>query len=186
MFGRSISSYLLESLRRRKSRVAIRTKQRVALLICALALSGSVQAQDKAQTQPGVRAINLKLSSESARVCLGSFVPLNLDLTNQTGQEIKIRKLDVWRDFSFKYAASDGSSKNIGYGIVPGRVEDYDRLRNDVFTLNPQATYTTTFKFPLTDHRFFEVPGTYTLRSYYDNMAASNIVRFETYDCNSK
>jgi hypothetical protein len=162
------------------------TKQGIVFLTCALALSITGQAQEIAQLRPEARPISLKLSTESAKVCLGSFVPLELKITNHSDHEIKVSNLDVWRDFSFEYVASDGSKKTVGYGIVPGRIEDYIRRRDNIFSLKPDATYTTNYRFPLGDRRYFEDSSKYTLRSYYNGVAISNVVSFETYDCNSK
>jgi len=160
-------------------------KQFIVVLTWALALGIVAQAQESARPQPKERPISLKLSAESANVCLGSFVPLELTITNQSDRELKISKLDVWRNFYFEYLASDGSKKTIGYLVSPGRTEDYVRLRDDIFSLKPDATYTTSFRFPLGDPRYFEYRSTYILKLYYKDSANSNFVSFETYDCNS-
>jgi hypothetical protein len=160
-------------------------KQIIVVLTWALALSIIAQAQESARPQPEERPISLKLSVESAKVCLGSLVPLTLTMTNRSDRELTISKLDVWRNFYFEYLASDGSKKTIGYLVSPGRMEDYVRLRDDIFSLKPDATYTTSFRFPLGDPRHFEYASMYTLKLYYKDLANSNFVSFETYDCNS-
>ena len=166
------------------------TKRGLVLLTLSVILSITAHAQESALPNAEGRKITLKLSAEVTKVCLGSFVPLKLLVTNHTESEIKLSKLDVWRYFSFEYVA-DGSKKDVGYLIVPGRTEDYNRLRDEIVSLKPGATYTSGYKFPLADNRFFEDPRKYTLTSYlyynaFNNIAGSNSVTFETYDCNSK
>ena len=177
----------MESLKQNSSsRVARAAKHGVVFLAFILAMSGTIHAQEDARLGSPVRPIGLNLSAESARVCLGSFVPLELKMTNHSEREIKISKLDVWRNFSFEYVGADGSKESVGYLIWPGTTAEYERLQNEIRVLKPHDTYTTTFKFSVGNQRFFQTPNKYLLKAYYNQEAGSNAVSFETYDCNSK
>ena len=167
-----------------------------AVILAVLLITSLTYAQEDRKVQTKSLSLVLRLKSESSKVCLGAFVPLELEIANHTDVDLEIRQLDLWRHFSFDYVDQDGLKKSIHYGLWPGTTTEYERQKAGIHPLRAKNVHSTTHRFPLSDGRFFRQPIKYTLKVYYaanpENRsvfrleAASNSVDFETYDCNSK
>jgi len=146
----------------------------LSALILLPALSAAGQAQNEQQN--GKSPWKLKLSSSSMRVCLGSSLPLELEVTNQSNDDIRIDKLNLWQDFSFQRSGSTGER---GWLTI-----DYIHGPNDSVLVKADASYRSTYDFSLQDN-FFGFPEKYIIKLHYEQVY-SNEVSFEIYDCNPR
>lgn len=150
--------------------------QLVHILVCSLLLSmvaqGQVMADEKTQLPP----LELKLTATSLMLCVGSALPLNLELTNRGGEEIKIDKFDIWNHFT--YGCLEDRSADRGGGQASG----CDHCLRDLITLKTDKPYESSFNFPL-ENDFFKDAGKYSIRVYVEQVS-SNELEFELYNCN--
>ena len=148
----------------------------VHILVCSLFLSIVAQAQAVADEKPQLPPVELKLSTTSMMLCLGSALPLNLELTNRGSKEIKIDRFDIWNQFTYGYfgdrSADRGGGQGSGcYHCLP-----------DLINLKTDKPYESSFNFSL-ENDFFKDVGKYSIRVYVEHVS-SNEVEFELYNCN--
>src|SRR5258708_13650019 len=77
--------------------------QLVHILVCSLLLGISAQAQVVADDKKELPPVELKLSTTSMMLCIGSAIPLNLELTNRGSEEIKKDQFDIWNQVTYGY-----------------------------------------------------------------------------------
>jgi hypothetical protein len=135
--------------------------------------------------------LTLKLRPLSEEVCLGSVVPLEMTLTNESESDVKLSQLEIWSNFGIKSVDSNGKKREAGQLVVPGTKEAYERMQNDVVTLSPSSPYITTYKLGLTDPRAFDIPQNYQINSLVQynggqNRSTSNFVTVKVIDCKDK
>jgi hypothetical protein len=160
-----------------------RTVGRVDRLLCLLAslltitiLAHAQSATEEPKTEKAKPPLELKLSTSSLMLCVGSALPLNLELTNRGGEEIKIDKFDIWNRFTYGYLG-DRSADRGG-----GQVSGCDHCLRDLITLKTDKAYESSFNFSL-ENDFFKDTGKYSIRVYVEQVS-SNELQFELYNCN--
>jgi len=150
--------------------------QLVHILVCSLLLGISAQAQVVADDKKELPPVELKLSTTSMMLCLGSAIPLNLELTNRGSEEIKIDQFDIWNQFTYGYFGNRTAGRGGGQG------SGCDHCLRDLVTLKTDKPYESSFNFPL-ENDFFKDAGKYSIRVYVEQVS-SNEVEFELYNCN--
>ena len=143
------------------------------MILLAIVFAGTlVQSaqQDKPQSD-----LRMTLSSKSLMLCLGSSLPLDLEIANLGDREVKIDKVDLWNRFSYGFSGRDGSGRGGGRG------SSCNHCRGNYVVLQPGGRYESSFEFPLDD--FFKDAGEYTLKMTYEQLL-TNELTFELYDCN--
>jgi len=133
---------------------------------------GQSPATEPAKSSP----LDLKLTTTSMMLCVGSELPLNLELANRGTGQIQIDKLDIWNRFRYGYFGSRESGRGGGQS---SRCLD---CRPDYVVVDRDKPYESSFKFPLTND-FFKDAGKYSISLIFDGVA-SNEVEFELYSCN--
>ena len=152
------------------------SRQLIFTLACSLFLFVVAHAQVAAEYKKGSLPIEVKLSTTSMMLCLGSGIPLNLELTNHGRDEIRIDKFDLWSHFSYGHDAHDG----IGRG--GGETSFCERCRGTYTILKPDKAFESSFTFPL-EGEFFKNAGSYSIKVDIEG-TYSNQVEFELYNCN--
>ena len=149
---------------------------RICLLLLAIC-AGAVVLSGKTNAEQGKQQSQLKmsLSSSTLMLCLGSSLPLGLELTNQGSEEVKIDKVDLWNRFSYSLSRTDGSGRGGGRG------SSCDHCRGNYVVLQPGGRYESSFDYPMDD--FFKDAGKYTIKMMYEDIS-TNELSFELYDCN--
>jgi hypothetical protein len=147
----------------------------VHLVSCSLLLSIVARAQVVADEKKQL-PLELKLNTTSLMLCVGSALPLNLELTNHGGEEIKIDKFDLWNQFTYGYLG-DRSADRGG-----GQVSGCDDCSRDLMNLKTDKPYESSFNFSL-ENEFFKDAGKYSIRVYVEKVS-SNELQFELYNCN--
>lgn len=151
----------------------ISTITKVIVLAAALVFSAKGNAeQDKRQSE-----LQMTLSTTTVMLCLGSSLPLDLEITNQGNHEVKIDKFELWKRFSYSLSRTDGSGRG------GGMASSYYPSRANYVTLKPGGRHESSFEYPLGD--FFKDAGMYTIKMTVDEIS-TNEVSFELYDCNPK
>lgn len=143
------------------------------MILLAIVFAGTLvkgAQQHKPQSE-----LRMTLSSNSLMLCLGSLLPLDLEITNSGNREVKIDKADLWNQFSYGFSSTDG----VGRG--GGRGSSCSHCRGNYVVLPPGGRYESSFEFPLDD--FFKDTGEYTLKMKYEQLS-TNELTFELYDCN--
>ena len=129
--------------------------------------------QDERQSE-----LQMTVSTTSMLLCLGSSLPLELQIANEGNGEVKIDKVDLWNRFTYGFSRPDGS------GCGGGTASDCSHCRGNYVVLKPSGHYESSFKFLLVDP-FFKEPGTYRIKMNYEQIS-TNELSFELYDCNPK
>ena len=146
------------------------------LSVFIIILGGMEPALSQLREHPPKQDLNLELSTSSDRHCAGVNLPLELKITNDTNQEIKIKKLDIWRQFHYQYIGADGKRTEANAIFEP----DWSRINlpENIITLKPKESYGS-------KSEFFEKPrvGKYALRLLLDSWV-SNELEFEVINCN--
>lgn len=132
----------------------------------------SVKSEEQDNHQSDLR---MTLSSTSLMLCLGSQLPLDLEITNLGNREVKIDKADLWNRFAYGFSGRDGSGRGGGRG------SSCNHCRGNYVVLPPGGRYESSFEFPLDD--FFKDSGEYNIKMTYDQVS-TNELAFELYDCN--
>ncbi len=149
----------------------------IRLLVCFLAFMGLALAQDRSEPQPE-KPVELKVSTTAMMLCLGASMPMEMELTNRSGQEFKVDKVDLWNSFSYGHSRDDGSGRG------GGQATGCSHCRGEYIVLVPEQKHVSTFNFALASD-FFKDPGNYTIKLNYKQVS-SNELHFELYDCNPK
>ncbi len=164
-------------------------RKNIVIRVAVFGMVAAVFAGGQAHgSQSPPQRLTLKLRALSQKVCIGSFIPLEMTLTNDGDIELTLNNLEIWSNFGIKFVDSDGKKQEAGTLVVPGAKEEYDRMKNEVVTIKPASPYITTFKYPLGDPRVFDSPRSYEINSaiYYNSgreASTSNYVTFEAVDC---
>jgi hypothetical protein len=152
-------------------------------LLCLLAglltvtiLAHAQSAGEESETEKAKPPLELKLSTTSMMLCLGSALPLNLELTNRGSKEIKIDKFDIWNQFTYGYLEDRSAGRGGGQG------SGCDHCLPDLINLKTDKPYESFFNFSL-ENDFFKDVGKYSIRVYVEHVS-SNEVEFELYNCN--
>jgi hypothetical protein len=119
--------------------------------------------------------LKLVLSSPTMMLCLGSPLPLEMQLINQGDREVRIDKSELWTGFSYGFSRPDGSGG--GGGEASSWISD-----RDVVVLKPGENYVSSFQYQLAGS-FFNDAGGYVFKTNYQHVS-SNEITFELYDCN--
>jgi hypothetical protein len=143
------------------------------VLALGVILAGGIAAkpvQDSPQPE-----LKLVLSSATMMLCLGSRLPLEVQLANQGDREVRIDKSELWTEFRYGFSRPDGSGRGGGEASswIPG---------GDVVVLKPGEHYVSSFQYQL-DGSFFKDAGGYVFKTNYQHVS-SNEITFELYDCN--
>ena len=148
----------------------------IYLFLLVIGLAGvpvpSVKSEDQDKPPSDLR---MMLSSNSLMLCVGSALPLNLEIANQGVAEVKIDKYDLWNQFQYGFSGKDGSGRGGGRG------SSCPPCRGNYIVLQPGTRYEGSFEFPLDD--FFKDAGNYAIKMKYGQVS-TNEVTFELYDCN--
>ena len=148
----------------------------IYVFLLVIGLAGTLVPSVKGQDQDKPRSdLSMTLSSNSLMLCVGSALPLNLEIANQGRAEVKIDKVDLWNQFSYGFSGTDGSGRGGGRG------SSCNHCRGNFILLQPGTHYQSSFEFLLDD--FFKDPGNYTIKMKYGDVS-TNEVTFELYDCN--
>lgn len=146
------------------------------ILACSLFLSIVAQAQVVADEKPQLPPLELKLSTTSLMLCVGSVLPLNLELTNRGAEVIKIDKFEIWNRFTYGYFGDRSAGRGGGEG------SSCNHCLPDVINLITDKPYESSFNFSL-ENDFFKDAGKYSIRVYVEQVS-SNELEFELYKCN--
>jgi len=139
------------------------------------------------------KSLKMELSTPAASLCPGGTLELEMQITNESQQVIRIDRADLWGSFSYgaePVVNPDGS----GSGTAGGgdmKIGNYKRVA--YVTIPPGETFWTKYSFKL-DKDFFREAGKYTLKTYVtyelegkiDLPADSNEIEFEVFECTSK
>lgn len=132
--------------------------------------------------KPGQREpqsdLQMTMSTTTMKVCLGSSLPLELEITNHGSKAVKIDKADLWNSFSYSFSSTDGPDH--GGGVS----SSCSHCRGHYVVLKPGSRYESSFKYPL-DIASFKDPGQYKIKMNYEQIS-TNELSFELYDCNSE
>ncbi len=156
----------------------------LGLLLAAIIVAPAARASHSADAR-----LTLKLRALSEKVCFGSVLPLEMTLTNESASDIKLSRLEIWSNFGVESLDAKGQKRGAGLLIVPGTKEAYERMQNEIITLNPGSPYLTTYQFGVSDARVF-IPESYQINSlviYHagHDRSASNSVTVEVVHCNT-
>lgn len=108
-------------------------------------------------------------------MCVGSSIPLGLELTNQGAAEFKIDKFDIWNSFNYGFYGERDAGRGGGMG------SSCYHCRPDPIAVAQGQTYKSSFDFDL-KHDFFKEAGKYTIKLTIAGVA-SNDVEFELFSC---
>jgi hypothetical protein len=87
------------------------------VLIVGLLAVSATSAQTIEQPAPAAKpSIEIKLSATSLMVCLGSSIPMELELTNRGAEEFKVDKFDLWKEFRYGFLADRKMGRGGGMG----------------------------------------------------------------------
>jgi len=152
---------------------------KICLLALASVLSGALAVSICAkpgQDDEGQSRLRLKMSTTTMMLCLGSSLPLELEVSNQGPQPVKLDKADLWKDFSYSFSLPDGS------GPAGGESSSCIHCQGNSVLLKQGDRFESSFKYPL-DVPFFKDAGRYTIKMNYEQIS-TNELTFELYDCN--
>jgi hypothetical protein len=149
-------------------------------VVCAQAIPTQKGMEEDFRKQES--PLEIKLSTSTPTLYAGSCLMMEMVLTNEGTEELKIDESDLWKLFMYSYAAQDGSGKGGGQGSTCYGCSD------ETLSLNPGMTYTSSHCFDL-DNEFFRNAGEYGITTIIrfelagksGNSAASNSIRFEIY-----
>jgi hypothetical protein len=108
-------------------------------------------------------------------VCVGSSLPLDLELTNRGSDKFKVDKFDIGAHFTYGFLGDRETGRGGGMGKGRG-----DCSPNFV-TIDPNETYKSSFNFDLTND-FFKDAGKYVIQTTIGG-ADSNELEFELFSC---
>ena len=146
------------------------------VLIVGLLAVSATSAQTIEQPAPAAKpSIEIKLSATSLMVCLGSSIPMELELTNRGAEEFKVDKFDLWKEFRYGFLGDRKMGRGGGMGS-----SCYD-CRPDPIFVRHDETYKSSFSFDL-NHDFFKDAGKYTIKVVIAGVE-SNDLEFELFSC---
>jgi len=150
---------------------------RLVFLFLALLLAGGVAtaqpaAATVAETKP---AIELKLSATSLMICVGSSLPLALELTNRGMNDFKVDKFDIWNHFTYGFMGDRTAGRGGGMG------SSCINCSPEPIVVTQDQTYKSSFDFDL-KHEFFQDAGKYSIRLKIAGVE-SNELEFELFSC---
>lgn len=146
------------------------------ILAGSLLLGLTAQAQATIAEQKELPPLDIKISAASMMVCLGTELPLNMELTNRGPDQIKIDKFEIWNHFQYGYFGERDAGRGGGEGA--SRYQSPPEL----VVLDRDKPYESSFKFPLSNE-FFKDAGRYSLKLTIEGVS-SNEIEFELYNCN--
>lgn len=120
-------------------------------------------------------SIELKLSSATSMVCVGSSLPLDLELTNRGRNKFKVDKFDIGSSFIYGFLGEREAARGGAMGIGCGDCSP------DFVTIDHNETYKSSFNFDLTNE-FFKDPGKYVIQTTLKGVD-SNKLEFELITC---
>lgn len=130
-------------------------------LLCLL--PPGIDAQDRRSGKP---KLELKLSTTKLMMCVGSAIPLELQITNRTERPVKIESSAVWKNFTYSFEAPTPPRRSGSHGSTCGGCD------REFVTLKPGESYETRQDFELIQPHFKDV-GEYTLSTGFEK------IRFE-------
>jgi hypothetical protein len=149
--------------------------RRISLLVVVFVVGGGAAlAQIHSMPTRTKPSIELKLSSATSMVCVGSSLPLDHELTNRGPNKFKVDKFDIGCCFIYGFLGDE-----TGRGGATG-IGDIDR-KADFINIDSNKTYKSSFKFDLTNE-FFKDPGKYVIQTTLEGVH-SNKVEFELITC---
>jgi len=153
------------------------SRHRIIGVLTIVFVLGTVTFGQSPATEPAkLPPLDLKLTTTSMMLCIGSELPLNLELTNRGTDEIKIDRSEIWNSFQYGYHGDREKGRGGGQG------SGCSDCRQDFVSVTRDKPYESSFKFPLTND-FFEDAGKYSIKLRFAGVS-SNEVKFELYKCN--
>ncbi|MFN2491667.1 MAG: hypothetical protein ABR501_02140 [Pyrinomonadaceae bacterium] len=147
----------------------------VAMIVFIVMLVSGVNAkplQHEADSE-----LQMTLSTTTMMLCLGSSLPLEVEIANRGTEQVKIDKVDLWANFVYSFSGANG-------GRGGGCGSKCDSCRGEFVVVNPDASHHSEFAFRLSSD-FFKDTGSYTIKLKYNDIL-TNQLDFELYDCNPK
>lgn len=145
-------------------------------MVVSLIIScGAAYAQLQSIPTRAKPAIEQKLSSGTLKACVGSSLPLDLELTNRGRHKFKVDKFDIGCCFIYEFLGDREAARGGAMGIG-----DIDR-KADFINIDPNKTYKSSFNFDLTNE-FFKDPGKYVIQTTLKGVD-SNKLEFELITC---
>jgi hypothetical protein len=108
-------------------------------------------------------------------VCVGSPLPLDLEITNRGSYKFKVDKFEIGSSFTYGFFGDRESGRGGGMGIGCGECSP------DFVSIDPDGTYKSSFNFDLTND-FFKDAGKYVIRTRVEGVD-SNQLEFELFSC---
>jgi hypothetical protein len=148
----------------------------IYLFLLVIGLAGTLVPTVKSEDQDKPRSdVRMTLSSKSLMLCVGSRLPLDLEIANQGVADVKIDKFDLWNQYEYGFLGTRGSGRGGGRG------SSCSHCRGNYIVLQPGTRYESSYEFLLDD--FFKDAGKYTIKMKYGHVS-TNELTFELYDCN--
>ena len=149
---------------------------RFSLVLSVWLIAASMANAQISPSEPEVKpSIELKLSARSLMVCVGSSLPLELELTNRGAEGFKEDKFNIWNQFTYGFMGDREEGRGGGMGA------SCFRCQPDPIVIGHEQTYKSSFDFDL-KHDFFKDAGKYNLRLKIAGVQ-SNDVEFELFSC---
>ena len=108
-------------------------------------------------------------------VCVGSSLPLDLELTNRGSDKFKVDKFDIGAHFTYGFLGDRETGRGGGMGKGCGDCSP------KFVTIDPNETYKSSFNFDLTND-FFKDAGKYVIQTTIGGVD-SNELEFELFSC---
>jgi hypothetical protein len=164
----------------------------MALLL--LAVGGKALSQETARAKKKKEPLKAELTTPAAALCPGGSIALEMQLTNESQETIRIDETDLWSSFSYGrtlVVGPDGELLKPGGG--GGMGSSCGNCRGDYIVISPGETFWTKHSFKL-EGNFFNEAQKYTLRTQVKYELAdkqglsvdSNEIEFELFECTSK
>jgi len=142
------------------------------VFVASMLVAGATAAQTASPEAKS--AIELKLSSTSLMMCVGSSLPLTVELTNRGVENVKVDKSAIWNTFGYGFM---GNRQFRGGGMG----SSCSHCQPDFVVLTPDQKYTSSFNFDLKND-FFKDAGKYDIQLMFAG-AQSNELEFELFSC---
>jgi hypothetical protein len=144
----------------------------IGSLFVAGATGGRSSALLRQEPKP---SIALNLSATSLMVCVGSSLPLKLELTNRGADDFKVEKFEIWNHFTYGFEGDRQTGRGGGMG------SSCINCATEPIVIAHDQTYKSSFDFNL-DHDFFSDAGKYTVKLKIADVE-SNELQFELFNC---
>ena len=150
---------------------------RTLCLLASVFLLGpmALAQENSAPAKASLPALELKLSSRSLMGCVGSSLPLELELTNRGSEIFRVEKFDIWSHFRYGFLGQRDT------GCGGGQGSSCNECLGNIAVIKPNDSYQSSFGFDLKSD-FFKDAGKYEIRLVIDGVE-SNRVEFELFSC---